>query len=44
VAHEGGTYDAASYLRPESVAAALLAAVTAGPDAHVTEVVVRPRG
>jgi NADP-dependent 3-hydroxy acid dehydrogenase YdfG len=43
VAHEGGTYDAARYLRPGSVAAAVLAAVTAGPDAHVTEVVVRPR-
>lgn len=43
VAHEGGTYDASRYLRPESVASAVLAAVTAGPDAHVTEVVVRPR-
>jgi NADP-dependent 3-hydroxy acid dehydrogenase YdfG len=44
VAHEGGTYDAAHYLRPESVASAVLAAVTASPHAHVTEVVVRPRG
>src|ERR1700712_2703427 len=44
VAHEGGSYDAARYLRPESVASAVLAAVTASPDAHVTEVVVRPRG
>ena len=44
VAHEGGTYDAARYLRPESVASAVLAAVTASPDAHVTEVVVRPTG
>jgi NADP-dependent 3-hydroxy acid dehydrogenase YdfG len=44
VAHEGGSYDAARYLRPESVASAVLAAVTAAPDAQVTEVVVRPRG
>ncbi len=44
VAHEGGSYDPARYLRPESVAAAVLAAVGASPDAHVTEVVVRPMG
>ena len=44
VAHEGGTYRASSYLRPESVAAAVLAAVTASAEAHVTDVVVRPRG
>lgn len=39
---EGGTFDPDRYLRPESVAAAVLAAVSAGRDAHVTEVVVRP--
>ena len=44
VAHEGGIYDAARYLRPGSVAAAVLTAVTATPEAHITEVVVRPRG
>ena len=44
VAHEGGTYDPSRFLRPDSVAAAVLAAVTAGPDAHVTEIVVRPTG
>lgn len=44
VAHEGGEYDAARYLRPESVASAVLAAVTAARDAHLTEIVVRPSG
>ena len=44
VAHEGGDYDATRVLRPESVAAAVLAAVTAAPDAHITEVVIRPTG
>ncbi|MDT7699837.1 MAG: hypothetical protein QOJ30_2162 [Pseudonocardiales bacterium] len=43
VAHEGGEYDGARFLRPESVAAAVLAGVTASPDAHLTEIVVRPR-
>jgi NADP-dependent 3-hydroxy acid dehydrogenase YdfG len=42
VAHEGGAYDAARYLRPESVAAAVRSVVDTTPDAHVTEVVVRP--
>jgi NADP-dependent 3-hydroxy acid dehydrogenase YdfG len=44
VAHEGGEYDRTKYLRPESVAAAVLAGVFASPDAHLTEMVVRPRG
>lgn len=44
VEHEGGTYDAARYLRPESVASAVLTAVTASPDAHITDLVVRPTG
>ena len=44
VAHEGGTYDPAAYLRPESVAGAVLLAVTAPPDAALTELVLRPTG
>lgn len=43
VAGEGGEYAPERYLRPDSVAAAVHAAVTATPDAHPTEVVVRPR-
>ena len=43
-ASEGDDYEPDRYLRPESIAAAVLAAVTAGPDAHVTEVSVRPTG
>ena len=42
VASEGGDYDTARYLRPASVAAAVLAAVSASPDAHLTEVILRP--
>jgi NADP-dependent 3-hydroxy acid dehydrogenase YdfG len=42
VAHEGREYRAESYLRPESVAGAVLFAVTAPPDADVTELSVRP--
>ncbi|RZT89214.1 NADP-dependent 3-hydroxy acid dehydrogenase YdfG [Pseudonocardia sediminis] len=44
VEHEGGEYDGSKFLRPDSVAAAVLAAVTASPDAHLTEVVLRPGG
>lgn len=44
VAHEGGEYDPGSYLRPESVAGAVLLAVTAPPDAALTEMVLRPAG
>ncbi|MFG3441729.1 SDR family oxidoreductase [Nonomuraea sp. NPDC047897] len=40
--HEGGPYEPGRYLRPESVARAVLAAVTAGPDAHLTELTLRP--
>jgi len=43
VEHEGGRYRSAAYLRPESVAAAVRAAVTATADAAVTEIVLRPR-
>ncbi|WP_328605425.1 SDR family oxidoreductase [Amycolatopsis sp. NBC_00345] len=43
VAHEGGEYDPAKYLRPDSVATAVVTAVSASPDAHLTELVLRPR-
>jgi NADP-dependent 3-hydroxy acid dehydrogenase YdfG len=43
VANEGADYDPARYLRTGSVAAAVLAAVTASPDAHLTDVILRPR-
>jgi NADP-dependent 3-hydroxy acid dehydrogenase YdfG len=44
VAHEGGEYRPASYLRSESVAAAVLFAATAPADVHLTELVLRPTG
>ncbi|MFC4535843.1 SDR family oxidoreductase [Sphaerisporangium dianthi] len=40
--HEGGAYEPERYLLPESVARAVHAAVTAGADAHITEITVRP--
>ncbi|MBB4687318.1 SDR family oxidoreductase [Amycolatopsis jiangsuensis] len=43
VSQEGGAYDAARYLRPDSVATAVLTAVTATPEAHLIEITVRPR-
>ncbi|OHU99351.1 SDR family oxidoreductase [Mycobacterium talmoniae] len=43
VAFEGGDYDPARFLRPETVAAVVAQAVTAPPDAHVHEIVLRPR-
>lgn len=43
VAGEGGEYRPEKYLRPESVAGAVSAAVLAGPDAHLTDITVRPR-
>jgi NADP-dependent 3-hydroxy acid dehydrogenase YdfG len=42
VAHEGREYDRGRFLRPESVAGAVLLAVTAPPDADVTELSIRP--
>ncbi|GAA3580162.1 SDR family oxidoreductase [Nonomuraea rosea] len=42
--YEGGAFEPGKYLTPETVARALLAAVEAGPDAHLTELTVRPRG
>ncbi|WP_199428950.1 SDR family oxidoreductase [Qaidamihabitans albus] len=43
VASEGGDYAPDKYLRPDSVAATVLAAVSASPDAHLTELTIRPR-
>jgi NADP-dependent 3-hydroxy acid dehydrogenase YdfG len=43
VAFEGGDYDPAKFLRPETVAAAVAGAVATPPDGHVHEVVLRPR-
>jgi len=42
-ASEGGEYEPDRYLRPESVAATVLAAVHAGPDAHLTRADRAPR-
>ncbi|MET8158051.1 SDR family oxidoreductase [Sphaerisporangium sp. NPDC005289] len=39
---EGGAFEPERYLVPESVARAVLAAVTAGGDAHITEIDIRP--
>jgi NADP-dependent 3-hydroxy acid dehydrogenase YdfG len=44
VAQEGGDYRPEAYLRPESVAGAVLLAVTAPEDAALTELVLRPAG
>lgn len=43
VAGEGREYDPERFLRPESVAATVLAAVSATPEAHLTDVTLRPR-
>ncbi|OBI49917.1 SDR family oxidoreductase [Mycobacterium sp. E787] len=42
VAFEGGEYDAAKFLRPETVAAAVANALATPRDGHVHEVVLRP--
>jgi NADP-dependent 3-hydroxy acid dehydrogenase YdfG len=44
VAFEGGQYDPAKFLKPETVAAVVANAVATPPDGHVHEVVVRPHG
>lgn len=44
VAYEGGEYDPSRFLSPESVAKVIADAVHSPPDAHVHEVIVRPRG
>ncbi|MBW0013519.1 SDR family oxidoreductase [Mycobacterium sp.] len=43
VAFEGGEYDAANFLRPETVAATVANALATPPDGHVHEIVLRPR-
>ncbi|MFI6602101.1 SDR family oxidoreductase [Nonomuraea sp. NPDC050536] len=40
--HEGGAFEPDRYLEPATVARAILAAVNAGPDAHLTELTLRP--
>ncbi|MER7502383.1 SDR family oxidoreductase [Nonomuraea pusilla] len=40
--HEGGPFEPEKYLTPETVARAVVAALTAGPDAHLTELTLRP--
>jgi NADP-dependent 3-hydroxy acid dehydrogenase YdfG len=42
VAFEGGEYDPANFLRPETVAAAVAHAVATPPDGHLHELVLRP--
>ncbi|RZQ65075.1 SDR family oxidoreductase [Amycolatopsis suaedae] len=42
VAGEGKEYDPSRFLRPDSVATAVLTAVSATPDAHLTDLVLRP--
>lgn len=42
VVYEGGEYDPARFLSPETVAQVIADAVNAPPDAHVHEVIVRP--
>jgi NADP-dependent 3-hydroxy acid dehydrogenase YdfG len=42
VAFEGGQYDPSNFLKPETVAAAVVNAVAIPPDGHVHEVVIRP--
>lgn len=44
VAYEGGDYDPARFLRPETVAAVVAQVVATPPDAHTHQVVIRPRG
>ncbi|WP_343955342.1 SDR family oxidoreductase [Nonomuraea longicatena] len=41
---EGGEYQPDRYLAAETVARAVLACLNAGPDAHLTELTLRPRG
>ncbi|WP_068178923.1 SDR family oxidoreductase [Mycobacterium sp. UM_CSW] len=43
VEFEGGQYDPADFLQPETVAAAVANAVATPPDGHLHEVVLRPR-
>jgi NADP-dependent 3-hydroxy acid dehydrogenase YdfG len=44
VAYEGGDYDPARFLTPQTVARVVAQVVATPPDAHTHEVVIRPRG
>ena len=44
VAYEGGDYDPARFLTPETVAGVVAQVVATPPDAHTHEVIIRPRG
>jgi NADP-dependent 3-hydroxy acid dehydrogenase YdfG len=44
VAYEGGQYDPARFLTPETVAQVVAQVVSTPPDAHTHQVVIRPRG
>jgi NADP-dependent 3-hydroxy acid dehydrogenase YdfG len=43
VSYEGGDYDAARFLTPETVAKVVAQAIATAPDGHVHEIVLRPR-
>ncbi len=43
ITYEGGEYDPSRFLSPQTVAKVVVDAVNAPPDAHIHEVVVRPR-
>ena len=43
VAYEGGEYDAARFLRPQTVAQVVADVIATPPDGHVHEMVLRPR-
>jgi NADP-dependent 3-hydroxy acid dehydrogenase YdfG len=43
IAYEGKDYDPSQFLQPETVAKVVADAVNAPPDAHIREVIVRPR-
>jgi NADP-dependent 3-hydroxy acid dehydrogenase YdfG len=42
VSFEGGDYDSAKFLRPDTVAQVVAQVVATPPDGHVHEVVIRP--
>jgi len=44
VSFEGREYDAAEFLRPDTVAAAVVQAINTPADGHLHEVILRPRG
>ncbi|MDI3313265.1 MAG: SDR family oxidoreductase [Mycobacterium sp.] len=44
VAFEGGHYDPADFLRPDTIAGIVAEVLNTPPDGHVHEVVIRPRG